>query len=124
MGGLSSRMPIAALAFVIGGLSMSGVPPFGGWLNEFYFIRSTLESGRVELAAIGVIVSVLTLAYVLRTFNEVFLGELPERFRELKGVSSIELALMVILILISILIGIAPQSFMLPIAELASLVHP
>ncbi len=124
LGGLSSRMPIAALAFIIGGLSMSGVPPFGGWLNEFYFIRSTLESGRVELTVIGVAVSVLTLAYVLRTFNEVFLGELPERFRELKGVSSAEIASMVILILISILIGIAPQSFMLPIAELAGLVHP
>ena len=124
MGGLSSRMPIAALAFIIGGLSMSGVPPFGGWLNEFYFIRSTLESGRLELAAIGVIVSVLTLAYVLRTFNEVFLGELPERYRELKGASAIETAPMIVLVLMSILIGIAPQIFMLPIAELASLVSP
>jgi len=124
LGGLSSRMPVAALAFIIGGLSMSGVPPFGGWLNEFYFIRSTLESGHVELAAIGVVVSVLTLAYVLRTFNEVFLGELPERFRELKGASAIEAASMVILILISILIGITPQSFMSPIAELASFVYP
>ena len=103
---------------------MSGVPPFGGWLNEFYFIRSTLESGRVELAAIGVIVSVLTLAYVLRTFNEVFLGELPERYRELKGTSAIETAPMIILIIISILIGIAPQIFMLPTTELASLFSP
>lgn len=124
MGGLSSRVPIAALAFIIGGLSMSGVPPFGGWLNEFYFIKSTLESGRVELAAVGFAVSVLTLAYVLRAFNQVFLGEFPERYRELKGASPVETATMVILIFISILIGIAPQVFMLPITELANLVFP
>jgi len=124
MGGLSSRMPITALAFIIGGLSMSGVPPFGGWLNEFYFIKSTLESGHVGLAAIGVVVSVLTLAYVLRAFNEVFLGELPERYRELKGASAVETASMIILIIASILIGIAPHSLMAPLTELASLISP
>jgi len=122
LGGLSSRMPIAALAFIFGGLSMSGVPPFGGWRNEFNFVMSTLGSGRFELAAIGVVVSVLTLAYVLRTFNEIFLGELPEKHRELKGASTIETAAVIILIAISILLGIAPQSFMLYITELASLI--
>jgi len=122
MGGLSIRMPITALAFIIGGLSMSGVPPFGGWLNEFYFIKSTLESGHFELAAIGVMVSVLTLAYVLRAFNEVFLGELPERYRGLKGASTVETAAMIILILLAILMGIAPQTFMMPITQFGSLI--
>jgi len=119
--GLSSKIPVSALAFIIGGLSMSGVPALGGWIDEFYFIRSTIGTGRIELTAIGVVVSILTLAYVLRTFNQVFLGELPEKYRTLRGTSAIETTLMIILIIITILIGVTPQYFMSPITKLVNL---
>ena len=122
MRGLSNKMPIAALAFLIGGLSMSGVPPLGGWMDEFYFIRSALGGERIELTVIGIVVSILTLAYVLRTFNQIFLGELSQKYKDLKGASAIETALMIALIIITILIGIAPQLFMSPITELVGLI--
>jgi formate hydrogenlyase subunit 3/multisubunit Na+/H+ antiporter MnhD subunit len=120
--GLSSKMPVAAIAFLAGGLSMSGVPAFGGWIDEFYFIRSTLETGRIELTAIGIAVSILTLGYVLRTFNQVFLGELPERYKEVKGSSAAEIGLMVILVALAVLIGVAPHFFMSYITKLVSIV--
>jgi NADH:ubiquinone oxidoreductase subunit 5 (subunit L)/multisubunit Na+/H+ antiporter MnhA subunit len=122
MRGLSKKMPIAAIAFIMGGLSMSGVPPFGGWIDEFYFIQFTLEAGNIELTLIGVAVSILTLAYVLRTFNNVFLGELLEKHKDLKGSSPMEIVLIMVLIIVAILIGIAPQLFMSPIKELVGLI--
>lgn len=120
--GLSSKMPVAAIAFLAGGLSMSGVPAFGGWIDEFYFIRSTFEAGRIELTIIGIAVSILTLAYVLRTFNQVFLGELPERYKEIKGSSAPEIVLMVILVALSILMGVAPHFFISYMTKLVSIV--
>jgi formate hydrogenlyase subunit 3/multisubunit Na+/H+ antiporter MnhD subunit len=122
MRGLSKKMPIAAIAFIMGGLSMSGVPPFGGWIDEFYFIQFTLEAGHIELTVIGVAISILTLAYVLRTFNNVFLGELQEKHKDLKGSSAMEIVLIMVLIIVAILIGIAPQLFMSPIKELVGLI--
>jgi NADH:ubiquinone oxidoreductase subunit 4 (subunit M) len=61
---------------------------------------------------------------VLRTFNEVFLGELPEKYRKLKGISSVEAVSMMILMIVTILIGIMPQSFMAPIIELVARIVP
>ncbi len=120
--GLSKRMPVAAIAFLVGGLSMSGVPLFGGWMDEFFFIRSTIGTGHEELAVIGIFVSLLTLAYVLRTFNQVFLGELPEKHKGVSKPSGAETALMIVLIIIAILIGLAPQMLMSHISRLFGLV--
>jgi len=119
--GLSNKIPIAALGFIVGGLSMSGVPPFGGWWDEFYFINSMFRNGHFEFMIVGIAVSILTLAYVLRTFNQIFLGELPEKYKELKRASAAETGLIAVLIVLTLLTGIAPQVFMSHIMNLARL---
>ncbi len=52
LGGLIHRLPWTGLAFLVGALSISALPPFNGFASEWLTLQSVLRS--VELASIGV----------------------------------------------------------------------
>ena len=130
--GLSAKMPITAAAFLVGGMSMSGVPPFGGWIDEVFLVRSALQTtyqiNRFEFLVIQVAVSILTFAYMLRAYNQIFggfnpvlFGEISERQHELKGVALGKSFLMIALIILALLIGVAPQFFLSIITQMINI---
>jgi NADH:ubiquinone oxidoreductase subunit 5 (subunit L)/multisubunit Na+/H+ antiporter MnhA subunit len=106
--GLSYGMPVTALAFLIGGLSMAGLPPLSGWWSEFYILDTTIKMARPELTFAVAIVSALTLAYVVRAFHRVFLGETPDRYRSITEAPLRSLIPIALLILLTLIIGIYP----------------
>jgi len=76
MGGLIKTMPVTAVAFLLCAFSVIGIPPFGGFFSKFLVIMGTLQAGQVWLAGTALFTAVLTLFYLMRVFNMVFLGEL------------------------------------------------
>jgi NADH-quinone oxidoreductase subunit L len=52
-----------------------GIPPFGGFFSKYMIISGTLQSGHLMIAAVFLFGAVLTILYLFRTFNLVFLGE-------------------------------------------------
>ena len=129
--GLSSKMPIAAVAFLVGGMSMSGVPPFGGWVDEVFFIRSGIENIRFEFLVIQIAVSLLTFLYMLRAFNQIFggfnpvlFGEISERYHELKGTAAAKSLVLIVLMILAVCIGVAPQLFVLFINRMGNVAFP
>jgi len=75
LGGLIKVAPLAAFAFLLSAFSIIGIPPFGGFFSKFYVILGTAESGYRFLAALGIITAFMTLLYLMRLFNGIFLGE-------------------------------------------------
>lgn len=91
LGGFWHKMPVVALAFIVGGLVSMGMPGLSGFIAEFPIFTGvwqaartlTLPSGQPAtyyaviaiLSAIGIIV---TAAYVLRVVQRVFFGEFDE----------------------------------------------
>ncbi|HXZ82540.1 MAG TPA: NADH-quinone oxidoreductase subunit L [Acidimicrobiales bacterium] len=74
MGSLRAFMPITAVTFLIGWLSIAGVPPFSG----FWAKSDVLESAWAvspALWAIGAVTAVLTAYYMGREFFLVFAGD-------------------------------------------------
>ena len=70
--GLGKYMPLAGLLFFVGGLALVGIPPTNGFISKMMFFRSGIEAGQyVALAAVG-LASVLTLVYVVRTFQRIW----------------------------------------------------
>jgi formate hydrogenlyase subunit 3/multisubunit Na+/H+ antiporter MnhD subunit len=76
LGGLIHTMPITAISFLFCAFSIMGIPPFGGFFSKYMVISGTLQTGHLMIAAIFLFGALLTILYLLRTFNMVFLGEI------------------------------------------------
>jgi multicomponent Na+:H+ antiporter subunit D len=113
MGGLAKRMPVTALTSLFGSLSISGVPPFNGFLSKLVILVAAIQAGHMLgnhiyywYAAVGIGFSVVTLAYFLKVQRKAFFGKLNET---LAGVREVKFAMtlpMIILALLCLALGI------------------
>ena len=74
MGGLSADMPISALWFAIGALSLAGIPPLAGFFAKDHIVGFAATSGREVawvLASVGAFLSAL---YIARPLFLTFYG--------------------------------------------------
>lgn len=91
LGGLSKRMPKTTVLFLIGALSISGVPPFNGFASKWMIYQASymraVESGNIGfllVTVIALITSILTLASFVKVTQSVFFGQLPKEYENAK----------------------------------------
>ncbi|MEC7358126.1 MAG: monovalent cation/H+ antiporter subunit D family protein [Verrucomicrobiota bacterium] len=65
MVGLGRQMPVTMLAFLLGSLSIIGLPPFGGAWSKWYLFLGALEADQLAMAVVLIISSILNIAYLL-----------------------------------------------------------
>ncbi len=70
--GLGKKMPFVSLALVIAGLSFAGVPPLGGFMAKYLVFTAAIQADMSWLAVVGVITSVIQVAYLLRLVNYMY----------------------------------------------------
>ncbi len=75
MGGLSKKMPITHITFLIATLAISGVWPFAGFFSKDEIIASTLGNHHYVIFAIGLLVAGITAFYMFRIYIVTFLGK-------------------------------------------------
>ncbi|MCX5726709.1 MAG: NADH-quinone oxidoreductase subunit L [Candidatus Saganbacteria bacterium] len=75
MGGLIRTMPITAVSFLFCAFSVMGIPPFGGFFSKYLVISGSVETGQILIALTFIIGATLTILYLFRLFNMIFLGE-------------------------------------------------
>ena len=63
--GLGRSMPLTMAAFLIGALSIVGLPPFGGTWSKWWLVQGTLDAGLWMLTAVLLISSLLNVAYLV-----------------------------------------------------------
>jgi NADH-quinone oxidoreductase subunit L len=66
MGGLAKKMPQTALVFVIGTLSLAGIPLFGGFLSKEEILGATLAGHQTGPFVLLMVVAFLTAFYMFR----------------------------------------------------------
>ena len=66
MGGLARRMPQTAIVFLIGTLSLAGIPLFGGFLSKEEILGAVWSRGLIGPFAMLMIVAFLTAFYMFR----------------------------------------------------------
>ncbi len=86
MGGFRRAMPFTFACFVIGGLALSGVPPFSGFFSKDEILLVTGERGgwHWALYVIGYVGAFLTAVYTFRMIFRAFYGEPVPEARELE----------------------------------------
>ncbi|MGC8976724.1 MAG: NADH-quinone oxidoreductase subunit L [Candidatus Ratteibacteria bacterium] len=110
LGTLSRFMPITFLTFLIGSLSISGVPPFNGFFSKYLIYQGLFEGAKsgdfswIIWIICGMIGSALTLASFLKIIHSAFLGHEKE-YKEIKEVSFVMLVPLIILSLLCITFG-------------------
>jgi multicomponent Na+:H+ antiporter subunit D len=75
MAGLGRRMPWTMAAFVVGGLSMIGVPLTVGFVSKWYLVVGALEAGLWPVAVLILASSLLALIYVWRVVEVAYFRE-------------------------------------------------
>jgi len=86
MSGFRKAMPFTFIAFIIGGLALSGMPPFSGWLSKDDIIAflDHRGGGFEVLGIFGYLGAFLTGIYTFRMIFRAFFGEPCEEARELE----------------------------------------
>jgi NADH-quinone oxidoreductase subunit N len=76
--GLGSKAPIAALALTVFLFSLTGIPPFAGFIGKYLIFAAVVQRGGfwyVLLAVIGVLNSAVSLFYYARIIKATYLDE-------------------------------------------------
>ena len=103
MGGLIKAMPLTAVAFLFCAFSVIGVPPFGGFFSK-YLVMSGAFKENLWIALTFLAGAFLTILYLLRLFNMIFMGE--EKAHAGREGSAVMLASVAILGVLSLLGGL------------------
>jgi NADH-quinone oxidoreductase subunit L len=87
MGGFRKAMPFTYVCFLIGGLALSGVPPFSGFFSKDEILLVTGERGGWHwvLYGMGYLGAFLTAIYTFRMIFRAFHGEPVPEARELEA---------------------------------------
>ncbi len=78
MAGLARVMPWTMAAFVLGGLSLIGVPLTTGFISKWILVQAALEDGLWWAAVLIVFSSLLAVAYVWRVVEAAYFQPRPE----------------------------------------------
>jgi proton-translocating NADH-quinone oxidoreductase chain N len=105
--GLGKKMPFVSLALVIAGLSFAGVPPFGGFMAKYLVFTAAIKANLSWLAVIGVLTSVLQVAYLLRLINYMYARN-PTDSRVIKEPKRLLIPIFILVAAI-IILGLYPQ---------------
>jgi multicomponent Na+:H+ antiporter subunit D len=72
MVGIGRQMPITMTAFLIGSLSVIGLPPTGGFISKWFLVLGTLEADQVVMLVVLLGSSLLNAAYFLPVVYRAF----------------------------------------------------
>jgi len=111
MGGLKEKMRFTMILFLIGALSLSGVPLFSGFFSKEAILIATLESGHGVLLSLALITTFLTSFYMFRLFFLVFSGNMRGETKAVHESPKNMVWPMAILAVLSILVGYIDRPF-------------
>ncbi|MBI5474579.1 MAG: NADH-quinone oxidoreductase subunit M [Ignavibacteriae bacterium] len=107
-GGLMNKMPRYAAIMSIAFFAALGLPGLSGFISEAFSMLGAFQTFRT-LTIIAAITIVFTAGYMLWTLQRVFLGTLPEKWKDLTDMNGREMVMLVPLAVIIIFLGIYPS---------------
>lgn len=122
LGGLQARMPVTGATSILATLSTAGLPPFAGFWSKLLIVVALWKAGHAAIAAAAVVLSVLTLAYLLRLQRRVFFGPLAAPLAKAREADRWALVPALLLAAITVGVGLAApwlfHTFLLPVGSI------
>jgi NADH-quinone oxidoreductase subunit N len=80
--GMSRRNPALALMMLAAFLSLTGMPPFGGFVAKVFVFAAGIQAGYVWLVVLGILNSIIGVYYYLNVLKYVYLYRMPNEDEE------------------------------------------
>ena len=108
LGGLATRMPVLAAAFLLAGLAALGLPGTSGFVSEILVFLGAFPvwSWPTALSAFGI---VITAGYILWMVQRSFFGPSIERFQNVRDATVMEMVPLLVLVAAIMVVGIYPK---------------
>jgi len=116
LGGLGKKMPITFVTCLIAALSISGIPPFNGFVSKWMVYQGVIQMGTTQAGrqallwpiwlVCAMFGSALTLASFVKLIHSMFLSRLPDRLKDVKEVSPLQTVPMIVLAFLCVFFGI------------------
>ncbi len=120
LGGLIKKMPVAFLATLVGIAGLIGVPLTNGFFSKWLIYKSLILDNQPFLAFAALIGTWGAILYSYKLLHNVFLGQLPEKFEEIKKVPFSMRLPLVVLSSGVIIFGILPGLPLNPINKITT----
>ncbi|MDA3861825.1 MAG: NADH-quinone oxidoreductase subunit M [Melioribacteraceae bacterium] len=109
-GGLANQMPVYTGFVTVAFFAAIGLPGLSGWVSEaLVFVGAFGVDSLRTITMIGMIGLLLGAGYMLWTLQRVYLGTLPDKWKDLKDLDGREFAMLIPLAIITIVLGIFPS---------------
>jgi multicomponent Na+:H+ antiporter subunit D len=106
LSGLERRMPATAWSYLLGSLSLAGVPPFAGFFSKLFIIVGALSAGMYWLAILAALFSTVTLGYLARIASSVFFARKNREPTAANEAPALMVAAMLGLLVLTIVLGV------------------
>ena len=103
--GLGWRTPLLAVPMAVFMFSLTGIPPFAGFVGKVYLFKAVIEKDLYWLAFIGILNSVVSLYYYMRIVKTMYLDDPGEAAVEPVRVPRLHTALILILAVPTLVFG-------------------
>jgi multicomponent Na+:H+ antiporter subunit D len=104
--GLEKTMPVTAWSYILGSMSLAGVPPFAGFFSKLFIILGAVAAKMYWVAILAALFSTVTLAYLVKVINNVFFSRKGVEPTPAKESPPVILLAMIILVVLALLFGI------------------
>jgi multicomponent Na+:H+ antiporter subunit D len=126
MGGLARRMPVVAVAFVIGAASIAGIPPLNGYVSLSLIHTGLLDGHQYLPYALMLIAQVITIAALGKAAWLAFFRPRAQDYAELEPLRPGMVAGLASLAVCCVVFGVLPQFFLDAVMApaVSGLLHP
>lgn len=115
IGGAGRQMGIISALYLVGGLALTGIPPFNGFISKLTIVQGGIEAQGWLVLGLAVGAGLITLLYMMRTWQHIFQAPADENLK-LKPYGDSILA-PTLLVSLCILLGL----YALPLVEAATI---
>ncbi|MBI5503288.1 MAG: NADH-quinone oxidoreductase subunit N [Deltaproteobacteria bacterium] len=105
--GLAQTHPALASAMALFLLSLTGIPPLGGFVGKFYVFTAALHAGLVWLVVIAALNSVISAAYYLGVVRTMYFDKAPDDV--LPSARPYAAVVVAVAAVATVLLGVAPS---------------
>lgn len=108
--GLSKTMPVTTVSFFVAAMSISGLPPFNGFVSKWLIYKAAYKSWGIILTGALVLISIITLISLMRIIYRVFFRT-PSEDNSYRKVPLLVQLPMIVLSILCLVTGIIPTIF-------------
>jgi formate hydrogenlyase subunit 3/multisubunit Na+/H+ antiporter MnhD subunit len=116
LGGLGKKMSVTFAACLVAALSISGIPPFNGFVSKWMVYQGVIQMGTAQTGVAAklwpiwltcaMFGSALTLASFVKLLHSLFLSRLPSELKDVKEVSPLQFIPMAVLAVLCVFFGV------------------